>query len=144
MNYKKNIDCFIRYFQLKRINVQEDGLCFINCLVLYHKYYFNKFLTIDSLKTLYYNYFVTHPIINLNSDDYESELLLNLSDYFDNKNYNTDICDYIINETPELFKITMFILNLDNAYICSINKMTHESIVTNKEIYLIRDGFTNC
>jgi hypothetical protein len=53
------------------------------------------------------------------------------------------MCDYIINVTPELFQITMFILNLNNEYICSINKMTHESIVTNKEIYLIRDGFTN-
>ena len=56
-----------------------------------------------------------HPIITFNSDDYENELLLNLTDCFDNKNYNTEICDYIINVTTEVLKATMFILNLENV-----------------------------
>ena len=36
-----------------------------------------------------------HPIITFNSDDYENEVLYNLTDYFDDKNYNTEICDYL-------------------------------------------------
>ena len=82
-----------------------------------------------------------HPIITFNSDDYENELLFNLTDYFDNKNYNTEICDYIINVTPEVLKATMFILNLENEYI-TINKMTHETIDSNKSIYLVSESFT--
>ena len=38
----------------------------------------------------------------------------------------------------------MFILNLENEYIITINKMTHETIDSNKTIYLVRDSFTNC
>ena len=72
-----------------------------------------------------------HPIITFNSDDYENELLCNLTAYFDYKNYNTEICDYIINVTPEVLKATMFILNLENEYIITINKMTHETIDSN-------------
>jgi hypothetical protein len=98
----------------------------------------------EMLKNIYYNYFVTHPILTFNSDDYHNELLLNLNDYFENKNYNSEICDYIINVTPEVFKLSMFILNLENDYIISINKMTHESIDLNDTIYLVRDSFTNC
>jgi len=86
-----------------------------------------------------------HPIITFNSDDYENELLFNLTDYFDNKNYNTEICDYVINVTPEvLYKVTSFIMNLENDYIVTINKLTHESIDSDKIIYLVRDSFTNC
>ena len=103
-----------------------------------------KILTIEIVKNIYYNYFVMHPIITFNSDDYENELLCNLTAYFDYKNYNTEICDYIINVTPEVLKATMFILNLENEYIITINKMTHETIDSNKAIYLVRDSFTNC
>jgi hypothetical protein len=120
--------------------VRGDGLCFINCFVLYHEYCLNNILTIEMLKNIYYNYFVT--IITLNSDDYHNELL-NLNDYFENKNYNTEICDYIINVIPEVFRVTMFILNLENDHINTVNKMTHESIGINETIYLVRDSFTN-
>ena len=100
-------------------------------------------LKIDIVKNIYYNYFLTHPIITFNSYEYENELLFNLNDYFDNKNYNTEICDYIINVTPEVLKVTLCILNLENDYIITITKMTHESIDSNKTIYLVRDSFTN-
>ena len=144
VNYRENIDFFINKYNLRRINIRGDGLCFINCLLLYHEYCLNKILTIEMVKNIYYNYFVMHPIITFNSDDYENELLCNLTAYFDYKNYNTEICDYIINVTPEVLKATMFILNLENEYIITINKMTHETIDSNKTIYLARDSFTNC
>jgi hypothetical protein len=95
------------------------------------------------LKNIYYNYFVTHPIITFNSDDYNNELLLNLNDYFENKNYNTEICVYIINVTPEVLRVTMFILNLEDDHINTVNKMTHKSIGINDTIYLVRYKFTN-
>jgi hypothetical protein len=144
VNYKENIDYFINKFHLRRLIVRGDGLCFINCLVLYHEHCLNNILTMEMLKNIYHNYFVTHPILTFNSDDYHNELLLNLNDYFENKNYNSEICHYIINVTPEVFKLSMFILNLENDYIISINKMTHESIDLNDTIYLVRDSFTNC
>ena len=71
------------------------------------------------------------PIITFNSYDYDNELLCNLTAYLNYKNYNTEICDYIINVTPEVLKATMFILNLENEYIITINKMTHETIDSN-------------
>ena len=64
-----------------------------------------------------------------------------LTAYLNYKNYNTEICDYIINVTPEVLKATMFILNLENEYI-STNKMTHETIDSNKSIYLVSESFT--
>jgi hypothetical protein len=97
----------------------------------------------EVLKNFYYNYLVTHPIITFNSDDYINELLLNLNDYFENKNYNTEICNYIVNATPEVFIVTMFLLNIENDHINTVNKRTHESIGINDTIYLVRDSFKN-
>jgi hypothetical protein len=37
----------------------------------------------------------------------------------------------------------MFILNIENDYINTVNKMTHELIGINDTIYLVRDSFTN-
>lgn len=143
VNYYKYLDYFINQFHLKKISVQGDGLCFINCLILYHKYCLNKSLTIDEIKDIYYNHFVDNPIITFNYLDYHNELQYKLHDYFENKNYNSDIYDYIINVTPEIFKLNMFIFNLQNNYISTINKMTHNSIVTNKSIYLVRENLVN-
>ena len=143
VEYSENIDYFINKFHLRRLIVRGDGSCFINCLVFYHEHCLNNILTMEMLKNIYYNYFVTHPIITFNSDHYLKELLLNLNDYFENKNYNTEICDYIINVTPEVFRVTMFILNIENDHINTVNKMTYESIGINDTIYLVRDSFTN-
>ena len=37
VNYRENIDFFINKYNLRRINIQGDGLCFINSLLLYHE-----------------------------------------------------------------------------------------------------------
>jgi hypothetical protein len=66
-----------------------------------------------------------------------------LNEYFDNKNYNTEIFDYLINVTPEVFKLTMYNFHLKNEYMFSINKTVLESSLINKTIYLIREKFAN-
>ena len=63
VNYRENIDFFINKYNLRRINIQGDGLCFINSLLLYHENCLNKILTIEKVKNIYYNYFVMHPIL---------------------------------------------------------------------------------
>ena len=93
VNYNKHYDYLINKYRLKKIKVLGDRLCFINCLILYHDNYLNQILTFNSIKDIYYNYFTAHPIITFNYDDYQNELIFKLNDYFDNKNYNSEICD---------------------------------------------------
>ena len=74
VHYKKKLWLFDKPFSIW-VNARRDGLCFINCLILYHEYCLNKILTIDNLKMVYYNYLLTHRLVTFNSDDYPSELI---------------------------------------------------------------------
>jgi hypothetical protein len=137
-----NKEIFLQQFNLRVIKAKADGLCFINSLILYNGYILSRKYSVNYMMNTYYNYLLNHPIqINEANNNCNYELVKQIRQYFINKSYNTNFCDVIINITPKIFELNIFIFNVENNSITTIIKLNSSSTnvsETRNNVYLLR------
>ncbi len=147
---QKQINCIINKnifkekFNLKQINSNESSLSFINSIILFYGVVLNKTICIKDLEGLFLNYLKTNRETLLIDKNYLLSIDSHVINYFKNK--KSDICETIIEITPSVLNINVYIFEVELERIIriikfkpkEIIKMNHNMVETLKTIYLIR------
>jgi hypothetical protein len=132
---------------LKEIEMNSNGLCFLNSIRLYFAQFCDIEYSIQQLHNMIFDYFITNKIQLTNkptSEHYIYRLEKELDKYFEFKCYNHSIIETLILHSVDIFHIKIIIIHFIDSNIQAINYLEPENDkYPNKFILLSNRPFIN-